>query len=86
MEHDVAHGVLEGRRVMGEHSDQTQAIEPGSLPNQESEVGAGGGFHASVEQSAKGGEGDGVLRVLQRAKIEIGCGENRCGILAKISQ
>jgi hypothetical protein len=49
-------------------------------------VGVGGGFHATIEQSGNGGEGDGVLQVLQRAKIEIGRGENRRGIVAKISQ
>jgi hypothetical protein len=86
IEDDVAQGVLEGRRVMGEHSDQPQAPEPVLLPDQETEMRTIGCLNAGVEQAASGGEGGGVLGVFQHTKIEICGGENGCGILAEISQ
>ncbi len=49
-------------------------------------MGTARGLYASVEQSANDGEGDGVLRVVQHVWVAPGCGENRCGISAKVPQ
>jgi hypothetical protein len=69
-----------------QHPHHSKALDPILLAEQQTEVRAVGGPHASVEHPAGDRKGHDILGVVQKVQIAFGCSEDRCRVLTQAPQ